>query len=122
MIYCFDLNGTLDRWPLELGPIVKALHLYGEEIHILTGHPGHRVTPDVVEYKRRQLEDLGLGSSYDKLVVVAGPNNIVYPEKVKYMKQVGASLLMDNDSANIKAAQAAGFATLKVGKKGEKHL
>ena len=92
---------------------MECLQAGGVQVHIVSGWEAEHADQEALEVKRQQLEDLGCGHCYDKLVVVADPENDVAHQKVNYMRHVGASTLVDNDRANGKAARKAGFMALR---------
>ena len=114
MIFCFDLDGSLDKYPDEFRAIISGLRAQKHEVHIVTGARSSTVTPDIISDKIKKLEGLDLANYYDKLVIVANPQNNVAKQKVEYMKNINAHVLFDNDPANIKAAKKANFLALRV--------
>lgn len=114
-IWCCDLDGTLNTYPLQFKVLLDGILEQGHQVHVVTGHIGDTITPKVVLEKIALLTSLGLANSYNKLVIVADPKNHVSGQKVQYMKSVNATALIDNDKANIKEATKEGFLSLRVG-------
>jgi len=114
MIWCFDLDGTITEWPSYCRALMCALRADGHEVHVLSGWKGEQVTNSVIRDKQALLQALNVAHCYDKLAVVAQPDNDVARQKVEYMRQVGAHVLVDNDKGNCKAAQKAGLMAMRV--------
>jgi len=111
--YCFDLDDTISSTPEVLGPIMRGLRSQGHEVHVLSSvHTAQATQSDMVA-KKLLLDRLGLGDAYDKLAVVDGPGKQIAVNKVRYMQDVGAKCLVDNNKANIAAARTAGFTGLR---------
>jgi hypothetical protein len=118
-IWCCDLDGTATDFPKEMGALMRGLRaeVPPVQVHILTGHKADRPTPEIAREKIALLDSLGLGDCWDKLAVVADPDNDVADKKVAYMKKVGATALVDNKKQNVKAARKAGFTAFRIGGK-----
>ncbi len=114
MIFCFDLDGSLDIFPDQFREIMASLRSNHHEVHIVTGCRSTQVTPEIISDKIKKLEGLDLINYYDKLVIVANPKNKVAKQKVEYMRGINAHVLFDNDPHNIKAAKKANFLALRV--------
>jgi acid phosphatase class B len=113
MIWCFDLDGTITEWPSYCRALMCALQDAGHEVHILTGWKGEVVTDAVIRDKQALLDAFQI-TCYSKLVVVAQPENNVADQKVEYMRQSNAHVLVDNDKENCKAAKKAGLMAMRV--------
>jgi hypothetical protein len=112
MLICFDLDDTISAAPDFYRALMEGLKAQGCEVHVLTGSPGP-ASQEELDVKKAQLESLGCGDCYDKLIVVGGPEDHVAEEKVNYMTHVGASALIDDRKKNCKAARKAGFLALR---------
>lgn len=112
MVVATDLDGTLTDYAEQLKPVLDALRAAGHTVVVLSGDRREPITDADWEFKRQRLEDLGLGDSYDRLVVVEGPEGCVPQRKVLWMKQNDCTVLIDNSAANARAATAAGILTL----------
>jgi hypothetical protein len=110
---CFDLDDTITRAPEFYRQVMWALRSCGHKVHVLSGTHHAPATPEDLTAKAELLRSLGCASCYDELVAVSGPEDKVPENKVAYMRSVGASALIDNDKANVKAAQKAGFLALR---------
>jgi hypothetical protein len=100
MVVGFDLDGTIDADPLTMGSLMAALHAAGHLVAVLTGaSSGGTPTSQEVEDKAEYLNELGVGSSWDILVVFPDPPQ---KPKAKWCKKNDVSLLIDN---NVKNAQ-----------------
>ena len=99
MIVCVDLDGTISGAPDFYAAEMRGLLGAGHEVHVLTGDP----------QPERVLGRLGLqrGRHYTCAAVV--PRRGIAAFKVAYMREVGATHLVDNRKANIRAARQAGF-------------
>jgi len=113
MLVCVDLDGTISAFPQEIGALMSGLMAQGHEVHILTGHKAESASPEVAREKIALVKSLGCENNWDKLVLVANPKNKVAKAKVAYMRHAGASVLIDNDKHNVKAASKAGFMALR---------
>ena len=98
-----DLDGTIDAYPFELQSTMSALRTNGHQVYVITGVTGDAATPDVVEAKREYLRTLGLGSCYDRLVIVAAPNGNVASRKAAFARATGADMAIDNNIDNVRA-------------------
>lgn len=114
-IWCTDLDGTISAYPAEMKALMQGLRSGGHTVIVLTGHPGDSVTPEVCEQKKQKLAELGVGNCYDKLAVVANPDGDMADMKVAYLRQAGATALIDNDHDNVRAARKAGFLAFRPG-------
>lgn len=112
-VVCFDLNWTLTAYPEEMRLLMEALQAAGHEVHVLSGWEAESADEAAIAEKRKQLADLGCSHCYDRLVVVADPQNDVAQQKVNYMRHVGSKILVDNDRHNGKVARKAGFLALR---------
>lgn len=119
-VWCVDLNETISAYPDQMRKLMEGLRSGGDEVHVLSGWKAESADADALDHKRQQLEELGCGSgpgadgaSYDRLVVVADPENHVADQKVAYMRHVGATGLIDNNRKNCKKAVKAGFLALR---------
>lgn len=113
MIWCIDLDGTISVYPKQFIALMGALRAKGDKVIVLTGHDAPSTTTDIVNAKIAQLKQLGF-REFDTLAVVCHPGGDVADLKVKYMRHVGATALIDNKKQNIKAAEKVGFMTLRV--------
>ncbi len=108
--WCFDLDGTIDAHPAQMGALMRGLRSHGHLVTVLSGCGHDQPTPAVIHVKQEQLRQLGLHDAYDHLAVVGGPSRKkIAKNKVRYMRHVGATALIDNDHKNIHAARKAGF-------------
>jgi len=112
LLICLDLDGTIGAAPEFYKALMEGLQAAGCEVHILTGSPGV-ASQEELDAKKAQLDALGVGDCYDKLVVVSGPEKDVATGKVAYMGHVGATALVDNEKRNVKAARKGGFLALR---------
>jgi hypothetical protein len=112
-VVCVDLNDTISAYPEEMGQLMRAYRAAGHEVHVLSGWKAESAGPEALEEKTCQLNDLGVGDAYDKLIVVADPKNDVAEQKVNYMRHVGSTTLVDNSRKNGKKARKAGFMALR---------
>lgn len=114
-ILILDLDGTLDADPDFYRTMAAGFRKQGGEVHVVSGTHTDEVTPEEVAQKLSQLGACGFvqGRDYDKAVAVPGPEKDVPANKVAYMRHVGASVLIDNDKPNVKAARKAGFTALR---------
>lgn len=101
MLACFDIDGTIDAFPDELGALMRALRATGSTVQVLSGIDADELTPDDLVEKSQYLTGLGLGESYDRLVLVPRPHA---ENKASYMREAGVDLLVDNDKGNAAAA------------------
>lgn len=112
-VICVDLNDTITAFPEEMKMLMEAFQAAGHEVHVLSGWEAESAGEEALAQKTQQLKDCGCGDCYDKLVVVADPDNDVAHQKVNYMRHVGSNILVDNNRANGKAARKAGFMALR---------
>ena len=112
MLICIDLDQTIGAAPDFYRTLMQGFKAQGCEVHVLTGTPGP-ASQEELDAKKAQLDALGCGGCYDKLVIVSGPEKNVADEKVSYMTHVGATALVDNLKKNVKAARKAGFVALR---------
>jgi hypothetical protein len=116
-IWVFDLDDTISAVPGLMKTLMDGLRANGDEVHIVSGVRGRDVaTQGDVQEKKDQLDSLGCADCYDYLVAVSGPEKKIPEQKVNYMRHGGATALIDNSKANIKAARKAGFVGLHFGK------
>jgi hypothetical protein len=78
---------------------MRGLMEKGHQVHVLTGNPE----------APRVLEQLGIGRGREYTTVATVPLKNIAAVKVAYMQHVGATHLVDNRKANVKAARNAGF-------------
>lgn len=99
MIVVIDLDGTISSDPDFYKGEMTGLRAQGHQVHVVTGNP----------MAHTRLAHLGLvqGRDFDHLATV--PRQHIATAKVEYMKQVGASHLIDNRRKNIQKARKAGF-------------
>lgn len=99
MICCVDLDGTVSADPEFYRSEMRGLMDRGHAVHVLTGNPK----------AEQELSELGMekGRDYTRCAIV--PRTGIAAFKVAYMKQVGATHLIDNSRKNVKAARKAGF-------------
>jgi hypothetical protein len=112
-VVCVDLNDTITAYPEQMKLLMESLQAAGHEVHVLSGWEAEHADETALKEKQAQLEELGCGSCYDKLVVVADPKNHVAEQKCNYMRHVGSEILVDNNRKNGKAARKAGFLALR---------
>jgi hypothetical protein len=112
MIVAVDLDGTADRFPAELGCLMRALMKGGVKVVIISGEPSASLTSEVWDQKVRYLKGLDLGDSYDELWVVQGPEGRVAERKALLMRSLGCDLIIDNSMRNARAVAAAGMLAL----------
>jgi hypothetical protein len=112
-IWCFDLHGTLDSDPSRLGAVMRGLRAQGTKVHILTGEASDTPSQAKLDADVALLESLGLGDCWDRIALVAQPDNRVADLKASYMRHVGASVLVDNLKENVSAARKAGFTAMR---------
>ncbi|HEX7355307.1 MAG TPA: hypothetical protein VF288_10805 [Mycobacteriales bacterium] len=112
-IWCIDLDKTITATPAAMKALMDGLRSQGISVQVLTGVKAPTVEHGAVAAKHSLLASLGMSGSYDTLVVVADPHNDVAAQKVAYMAHVGASVLVDNNKRNCKAATKAGFLALR---------
>jgi len=100
MLIAFDLDGTIDTDPGMYQQIMGALQTAGITVVVLTACIGKQLAPNDVDQKAQCLANLGV-TAWDQLIVVSDP---VDANKADWLKQNGASLLVDNAKDNAKAA------------------
>jgi hypothetical protein len=113
-IWVFDLDKTISAAPGLMKTLMDGLRANGDEVHIVSGtrSRGPATQADVQE-KKDHLDSLGCADCYDQLVAVSGPKKRIPEQKVNNMRHVGATAIIDNSKANIKAARKAGFVGLR---------
>lgn len=99
MIVCADLDGTISADPDFYRAEMRGLMQSGHEVHVLTGNPE----------AHKELGQLGMLRHREFTHVAVIPRKHIAAIKVAYMRQVGATHLIDNSRANVKAARKAGF-------------
>lgn len=87
---------------------MQALRASGHQVYVVTGVTGDEPTADVVEAKHAYLRSLGMGSCYDRLVVVAAPDSNVSARKAAFARAVGADMAIDNNFDNVRAYSEVG--------------
>ncbi len=96
---CIDLDGTISADPGFYRAEAAGLMAKGHEVHVLSGNP-------LVQHK---LAALGMVKGRDFTCAAVVPRKHIATAKVAYMRKVGATHLVDNRKANVKAARKAGF-------------
>jgi len=94
-----DLDGTLSADPSFYKAELRGLMQHGHTVHVLTGNP----------HAADELHQLGFEKGVHYSHVATVPKKHIARFKVAYMKHVGATQIIDNRKATIKAARAAGF-------------
>lgn len=89
---------------------MQALRASGHQVYVVTGMTGDAAPPDVVEAKRAYLRSLGMGSCYDRLIVIGSPDSNVSARKAAFAHAVGADMAIDNNIDNVKAYSEVGVA------------
>lgn len=119
--FCFDLNGTLDTYPNQIGTMMRGLRALGHRVVILSAAGNEpEPTPERIRVEMGVVEHLGCADCYDAFVLVgSGPEgdvdkDVVAANKVAYLQSVDAVCLVDNEKTNVKAARDAGFLALRV--------
>jgi hypothetical protein len=75
VIVAFDVKGTLDAWPKQLGEVMTALKASGDVIYILTGISADAVAEDDETACRAYLASVGITPAmFDQLVIVPKPH------------------------------------------------
>lgn len=106
MIVAFDVKGTLDAWPKQLGEIMTALKAAENEIIVLTGVTTPHVAPSDITTAKQYLLKIGITTAmYDRLVVCPAPHP---KSKAAAVKQYGIQVLIDNKEATAKKASKQG--------------
>lgn len=110
MIIAFDVKGTLDAWPKQLGEVMTALKAADNQIIVLTGVSAKQVTPDDLRTAKSYLSSVGVTPAmYDRLVICPAP----HPQsKADAVKQYGIQVLFDNKKATAKKVSAEGALAL----------
>lgn len=98
-VICYDCDGTVSADPEFYRCEMRGLMEKGHDVHVLTGNPD----------ASHLLAQMGLVKGRDFTNVVVVPEKNIAAVKVAYMRRVGASHLVDNRKANVKAARRAGF-------------
>lgn len=99
MIACVDLDGTVSVDPDFYRGELRGLMDKGWQVHVLTGNPT----------AHHELAQLGMVKGRDFSHIAIVPRKHIAKFKVAYMRQVGATHLIDNRRKNAKAAVKAGF-------------
>ncbi len=73
MIIACDIDGTLDADPSGFGSLLAGMKANGHRIVVLTGCSSKHVTQADLDEKGAYLTKLGMGNSWDELVVFADP-------------------------------------------------
>lgn len=104
MILCVDLDKTISADPDLFRRILREFMAAAnkDEVHILTGQP----------HAEEELRQLGFerGREYTRVAIV--PRKHIAAFKVAYMRQVGATHIIDNRGKNCRAACRAGMTAL----------
>lgn len=99
MVCCIDLDGTISADPEFYRSEMRGLMDRGHTIHVLTGNP----------HGAHELDQLGFVAGRDYTRVARVPRKHIAAFKVAYMREVGATHLIDNRRKNCLAAIKAGF-------------
>lgn len=99
MIYAFDIDGTLTRYPEMLGEMMKALWRQGHEIIVITGCL--TASPTTEDQREAQLYNLKpqicFGTHYTKVHVVQGDTtDDVARGKGELCKKLGVSVMFED--------------------------
>lgn len=94
-----DFDGTITSDPEFYRGEMRGLMERGHEVHVVTGNPD----------AHHELQRLGFHKGLDYTHVVTVPLKHIGHTKVAYMKQVGATHIIDNRKKTIKRARKAGF-------------
>jgi hypothetical protein len=92
--------------------MMRAYRKCGVSVVIISGTSTSTVTQADVGQKQTLIENLGLSKSYDKLVVVQGPEPKIAARKARYLSQQGCDILIDNSTDNARACRAVGILCL----------
>lgn len=99
MITVCDLDGTISADPEFYRSELRGLTARGHAVHVVTGNPhGDQV-----------LSQLGFAKGLDYTKCVTVPRKHIGQVKVAYMREVGATHIVDNRKKTIKLARKAGF-------------
>lgn len=105
MIYAFDWGGVLNENP-ELMELTRVLLDAGHEVHIISV---------AWEHEKREASVQATGIPFTKLHVIIETGNTQHGiEKVKIMKEIGATVMFDDNQDVIDHVKAAGLLALKV--------
>lgn len=102
MLAVFDIDGTLDAAPAVFLSMMQALRAAGHHVAIATGSSTDTVTQEDIDRKESYLEHLGFGEAYDTLMVFPDPD--ISDEKVTWLEEAHADLLVDNKKGTAKKA------------------
>lgn len=102
----FDMKGTLDAWPKQLGEMMTALKEDENVIFIITGITAPHVNEEDVETAREALNKIGITPAmYDHLIVCPAPHP---KSKSAAVKEHKIQVLIDNKLATAKKASKLG--------------
>src|SRR5580698_10371924 len=104
-LFCFDVDGTIDSDPQIFQTLASALQKAGCQVAVLTGihDGGTAVTPEMVQAKKDYLKQIGF-SAYDQLAVFPDGSDLPHL-KADWLQKHGADAFVDNNRANLEAAQ-----------------
>lgn len=106
----FDLKGTLDAWPKQLGETMTALKENENVIYIITGITAPHVSDDDIAAAKGSLNKIGITPAmYDHLVVCPAPHP---KSKAAAVKEFGIDILFDNKAATAKKVSKLGCLAL----------
>jgi hypothetical protein len=103
MNVAFDIDGTLDAFPVVFESLCAALMAAGHHVYIITGVEEDTVTKTDIANKTAYLTGLGFGKgTYTTLIVMPKPHDV---NKAKEVAENDIELLLDNSVANVKACK-----------------
>lgn len=102
----FDMKGTLDAWPKQLGETMTALKENDNVIFIITGITDPHVNDDDITAAKESLNKIGITPAmYDHLIVCPAPHP---KSKAAAVKEHKIEILIDNKIATAKKASKLG--------------
>lgn len=110
MNVAYDMKGTLDAWPKQLGETMTALKENDNVIYIITGITAPHVNDDDVTAAQESLNKIGITPAmYDHLVVCPAPHP---KSKAAAVKEHKIDILVDNKIATAKKVAKLGCLVL----------
>lgn len=88
MKIAFDLDGTLGRYPIQLGEMAKSLQETGHDVFVLTAAAGEHPPENRPDVVRGRLRAIGLG--------FLNPICVEEIQKANYCDQNGVDILIDD--------------------------
>jgi hypothetical protein len=108
--YVFDIDGTIAAAPQQCQELASCLMSCGHRVSIVTGTGNDVATQQDFDEKANYLNSLGMGQSYDTLVVISNSVKGGLPNaKAQWCVDNSVDCIVDNSKANCAAAADAGI-------------